>query len=482
MKPLIIIILTTIFVNFSFGQQFSEIPISEDTEGLYFSEQDFGDIDNDGDIDIVIIGNLDPGVTSKIYLNEGNTFVETTSQLPFLNSGSIELFDADNDGDLDVIVSGDSDNFTARTLIMFNDGTGNFTDSQNQEVVNVKFSSSSISDVDLDGDLDILLNGFDDISARTDLYFNDGSGNFTLDTGNSFIAADDGDASFVDVDNDGDDDLFVLGWDENSIARSFLYINDGSGNFTQSSSQFIGVVRSSVLPIDVDGDNDMDVVISGIVDPSLHQTKLYINDGSGNYSESAIASFTNIGNGDLSASDIDLDGDIDILLSGNIANTFMSLTQLYINNGDGSFTINDTENFDGFILGHSEFVDFDQDGDDDLFLTGLSNDLLPIHKLYENNQTISSIHDSEKNNQIEMSIYPNIIGAGSEFNIEMNSSISQDVDINIFDCHGKVLNSFSLQLQANNQDKKVLQSPKHPGVYFIQSSIGNLSKKLIVTH
>ena len=480
MKKLIIFLITVIFANFLFGQQFFETPFSEDVDGLYFSCMDFGDIDNDGDIDMVIIGNLDPGVISKVYKNEGNNFVEFSSSLPSVNVGTIELFDSDNDGDLDVLLSGQTENFTSMSFIMTNDGNGNFTDSDNQEIIDLTFSSSSISDVDADGDLDILLNGFDDTSARTDLYLNDGNGNYTLDTGNSFVPADDGDAVFADVDNDGDEDLFVVGWDENSIPMSHLYINDGAGNFTQSESEFVGVLRASILPVDVDGDDDIDVLISGIVTSSLHQTKLYLNDGLGNFSESTTGSFSDIGNGSLTGSDIDLDGDIDILLSGNEANSFTALTELYINNGDGSFLLDDVETIEGFILGQAEFVDFDQDGDDDLFLTGLNSDLRAIHQLYENAQIISSVSEIKQNNQTEFFVYPNIVSGGSEFSVEINSVTSQEVSLEICDSYGKVLDSFLFEVDANSIGKKVLQSPTQPGTYFIKPINGKFSKKLIV--
>ena len=480
MKRILLILSLGFCLSMAYGQQFEEIPITSDTDGLYLSSMDFGDIDNNGNIDMVAIGNLDPGATSKIYLNDGNSFIEVPSPFPSLNSGCIELFDADNDGDLDAIMSGSTENFSIVTALFINDGAGNFEDSNDQTFVGLEFSSCTTADVDNDGDIDILMNGNAGVLPRTILYYNDGNGNFSMDTENTFIPADDGDASFVDVDGDGDEDLFVVGWDQNSFPNSFLYINDGSGSFEQSTSRFDGILRGSILPGDFDNDGDMDVVLSGILGPNLHQTKLYLNDGSGKYAESTIATFPNIGNGDLSGSDVDLDGDIDILLSGNEANSVISVTQLYINNGDGSFLLDDTETFDGFILGQTEFIDFNNDGDEDLFMTGLNRDFTAVHKLWENTRILSSVSEHTEISAIDFNVYPNVVRTASDFNVEINSSATRDIDLRIYDSNGVIIESSKIKAVSNVSQNNLLTSPTQAGVYYITLDNGKFSRKLIV--
>ncbi len=480
MKQTLLILFIGVLFNTIHGQQFVEKQISANPEGFYLSSMDFGDIDNDGDIDMIILGNLNPGVKTKIYLNEENTFVESSNTLPFLNSGCVEMFDSDGDGDLDLILSGRTDDYDAFTFLYLNDGQGNFEDSNVQNLANIEFSSCATADVDADGDLDLLLNGFNGASSITQLYFNDGKGGFTADTQNSFLAADDGDAVFVDVDADGDMDLFVSGWDENSVPNSILYINDGTGSFSQSSSQLDGVVRSRIVPADVDGDEDIDVLISGIVSSSLHQTKLYLNDGEGNYTASTIGLFPNIGNGAASGADIDLDGDVDFLISGNAAGSFSAVSELYLNNGDGSFILGSSD-FDGIILGQTSFVDYDQDGDEDLFLSGLNSGLNAVHRLYENTQILSSLSENELN-PIGINIYPNIVQTESAFKIEMNSDFSQDISLKMYDISGKMVSSLKFNIEANVPTTKELITPAQPGVYYINLNNKQYSERLIVIH
>ena len=123
----------------------------------------------------------------------------------------------------------------------------------------------TLLDVDNDGDLDL----FDASAAQQRLFRNDGQGIWTDVTSASGLAAP-GDAVPIgcvagDYDNDGRTDLFVLRYGVSS-----LYHNDGGGHFSDV-TRLAGIARYPFLPgaaafVDVDHDGDLDLVIAGLAD------------------------------------------------------------------------------------------------------------------------------------------------------------------------------------------------------------------------
>lgn len=150
-----------------------------------------------------------------------------------------------------------------------------------------RFGSISVADVDDDGDLDVLIvgdtadsNGGSSNGYESILYLNDGSGGFT-DAGAGLAGAS-GDSAFGDVDNDGDPDLVIVGADQSNQPTATLYINDGQGGFTDSGATLTGLraTQSAVLFVDVDGDSDLDLMLSGDAGadfPGTPTTILYLN-------------------------------------------------------------------------------------------------------------------------------------------------------------------------------------------------------------
>jgi len=187
----------------------------------------WGDYDNDGDLDLFVTNGSNEN--NFLYRNEGNdTFTKITAG-DIVNdaswSESCSWADYDNDGDLDLFVT----NANQSNALYTNNGDGTFTKVTTGDIVNdVGFAlSAAWGDYDNDGDLDLFLANFDNL-VNSFLYANNGDGTFTkITTGN--IVNDQGvgtDASWIDYDNDGDLDLFVVNWDQNN----FLYANNGNLN------------------------------------------------------------------------------------------------------------------------------------------------------------------------------------------------------------------------------------------------------------
>ena len=302
-----------------------------------------------------------------------NINLEEATGLNTLNesrNASLSLGDIDNDGDLDMIIIGRETSPITRLYV--NDGIGNFTEVLNTPFSDVQFGSTGFADIDNDGDLDVLITGSDFGAGRfAELYLNDGAGNFTLEPNTPLQPQSEGDFAFEDVDNDGDLDILMAGYIDvgfNIGGHSTLYFNDGSGNFSEANSNFEALRASSIAFFDMDNDGDKDVIIAGEDDNGDYVTLLYANNGNGVFSIVSNTPFTGFVLGDIAVSDTDNDGDIDVYICGQ--GSTGNISELYLNDGTGVFNLLPNTPFPNASLGTANFADFDYDGDMDILVTG----------------------------------------------------------------------------------------------------------------
>ncbi len=299
----------------------------------------FADFDADGDVDLILTGKInDDDEIANMYTNDGSGSFTLVVGTPFLgvSLGDVVVADLDGDTDLDVIISGYNSEAVSRISVVYkNDGTGAFdvfTPSPAFEVANE--GDVDMADVDGDGDEDLLVTGFVGPGEMTKFYTNDGTGVFTEDATASALFTDmrDSDADFADVDGDGDQDLLINGRFGSSDRVAELYLNDGTGTFALAAgTPFIGGNAGTVDFFDADNDGDMDVLLSGYENSTPHRnTRLYSNDGDGNFTEETSETITGINNADIAIGDIDGNLTKDIVIVG-YSNT--RLAELYTNNG-----------------------------------------------------------------------------------------------------------------------------------------------------
>ena len=298
--------------------------------------------------------------------------------------GAVDLGDIENDGDLDLVLTGNGSMTGVSTTIYTNDGNGIFTESTGNNLVGVMGGKAMFEDVDNDGFLDLLTTGNTSSPVPSaNLYMNDGSGNFTLVMNTPFEVTNSGDFDFGDLDGDGDRDLIMTGKND-SGKYSAMYLNNGAGVFSEVAGiSFENFGGDALGLIDVENDNDLDVVIAGVDNNDVVSTRLYVNDGDGNFTLVANTPFEGCSFGVIGIADSDNDGDMDILVNGASPNANTNaVTNLYENDGDGNFSLVTGTPFPGTNSGDADFADFDADGDVDVLVTGVGD--VVYANIYEN--------------------------------------------------------------------------------------------------
>ena len=256
------------------------------------------------------------------------------------DSRAVVLGDLDADGDPDAVVA----NAGGQNRLFLNDGVGVFLDATELFPADADDTrDAAIGDVDGDGDFDVL---FANAYQQNRLYLNDGTGAFT-DASGQLPADTDATTALAlgDVDGDGDLDL-LLGNGGYSGQQTRLYLNDGLGSFSDATGQLpvnTGPTASVALA-DVDGDGELDALIGeGAFPGSImvgEPNRLYVNGGSGVFTDGTgqlpvDADWTS----SIAVGDVDGDGDLDLLLGSNDLFTGINLqNRLYLNGGGGFFT------------------------------------------------------------------------------------------------------------------------------------------------
>jgi PKD repeat protein len=196
---------------------------------FYRSSVVWGDYDNDGYPDILLTGRSISWPISKIYHNNNDgTFTEETAvSLTGVEDSSVDWGDYDNDGFLDIILTGSDITGYRNSKIYRNNGNNTFTEQQNIHLTGVTSGSAKWGDFNSDGNLDILLAGSSDSGPAAKIYLNNGDNTFTEQTGIQLTGVF-GQSSVVwgDYDNDGDLDILLTGWDVSGNSISKIYKNN----------------------------------------------------------------------------------------------------------------------------------------------------------------------------------------------------------------------------------------------------------------
>ena len=301
-----------------------------------------GDLDADGDLDS-FVGN---GITCQMFENDGSGRFTAHQWLGTpADSGAwswtVALGDVDGDGDLDAFAAGCCGSTRSSgaakwfnrpyNMVWLNDGAGNFQDS-GQRLGMLGSKAIALGDLDGDGDIDAFVGNSHDTSGQdrhnqpNKIWLNDGTGQFS-DSGQLLGGAETQALALGDVDDDGDLDAFV-----GNVGPNEVWLNDGGaqggalGNFS-SSGQALGNADTRVVTLaDLDSDGDSDAFVG-----NKTTGEIWLNDGTGNFRDSR-QSMRYSGKRVVALGDVDNNGTLDVF-AGRYDHDY----RVWYNDGSGRF-------------------------------------------------------------------------------------------------------------------------------------------------
>ncbi|MEH2119974.1 DUF4347 domain-containing protein, partial [Nostoc sp.] len=168
-----------------------------------------------------------------------------------------------------------------------------------------------------------------------------------------------------DYSGDGKLDLILTGYN-NGNPISKLYKNNGSGVLTEDTSLALpGISQASVAWGDYSGDGKLDLILTGNSNNS-YISKLYKNNGSGVLTEDTSLALPGVLQGSVAWGDYSGDGKLDLILTGN--SNSGNISKLYKNNGSGVLTEDTSLALPGVLQGSVAWGDYSGDGKLDLIL------------------------------------------------------------------------------------------------------------------
>src|SRR5687767_268624 len=231
-----------------------------------------GDLDGDGDLDLVLAKGRHTPILDRVLLNDGKGgFVASDLGPTADRTYTAAMADLDGDGDLDVVTSNDTPD---RKLVYLNDGKGRFAVAGTWGVAAWSTRNAALADLNGDSRIDIIAANRPGPSF---VCLNDGGGRFTsacisipAESATSIVPA--------DFDKDGFVDLAVPSRDG---GQSHVYFNDGKAGFAKRHPFGPPNAAARVAAAaDFNGDGSLDLVVG---DEKAQSMVVYVNDGKGNF-------------------------------------------------------------------------------------------------------------------------------------------------------------------------------------------------------
>lgn len=301
----------------------------------------WGDIDNDGDQDLLVTGRGEGEAMTTLLLgnDDGSLALVGSAGLPRLESSTLSLADFNHDGYLDVLITGQRGVTLAGELgfaaVYVNNGGSSF--SLYQQFPDVYRGSAAWGDYDNDGSPDVLITGYQNTGEGFGALYRNERGVFARAESVAIPQVGDSAAAWGDYDADGDLDFAVIGkLGKTSLDRvAYAYQNDGAGGFTPIQLTSNGLWAGAVTWLDVDSDGYLDLLLTGNNGPDSFNREplslLFLTQPGGQLVQTADFGLPGVWNSTVSAGDYDNDGDPDLLINGQT--TDAALTAIYTNNG-----------------------------------------------------------------------------------------------------------------------------------------------------
>ena len=384
MKKLFFSLLLCSFCFSYLKAQFTEVstPINQGNQG--FSA--WLDVDNDGDLDLLVNSNSyvnGEAVSNgtKIFKNTNGSFSSTGTDLGLFYKGDVDLADFDGDDDVDLAIMGKAAIDVwgqAGMAKIFRNDNGVFTDI-NAGLPQICNGDLKWGDIDNDGDPDLIMTGYDANVTPIIAVMQNNKGVFQAIANHGLPAAVYGSIDLADYNKDGFLDVLMSGGPQGSTFTA-IFKNNQNNTFSNINQSFVGMSVGSVKWGDYDADGDLDFIVTGSTNGwtvTGCSTLLYRN-SNGNFANSGI-SFQNVFLGETAFGDLDNDGDLEVFVTGGGASSDYTRIYQYSNGTYTAYADLQGGNESSLCLG-----DFNKDGKLDFFNAGYSSQVV-YAKLYKNN-------------------------------------------------------------------------------------------------
>jgi len=250
------------------------------------SSQAFGDIDDDGNLDLALSGGSESGIITKVYINNGTTLIENNTwqqNVIGIYRGALSFTDIDDDGHLDLILTGHDSEYITRTKIYINNGTTFVENSTwQQNLLGAGWSSLSTGDYNNDKYMDMTLIGHTTTDNHR-VYKNNFSTFIEVQkdvhNGGNLAPIFDGSVAFGDYDNDGYLDILATGSEGYTTIYTYNYSLSAFSAYDEDKENLIDLEYGScAVWYDIDNDGNLDVSITGATASVGRQAKIYISD------------------------------------------------------------------------------------------------------------------------------------------------------------------------------------------------------------
>jgi len=364
-----------------FSVPFHLIDSGQELGGFSSWKVSLADSDNDGDLDAFVSNwHGENSENGTLWLNAGDgTFDQSSQQFP-PSFTSMKVGDLDADGDVDLWFCGHLLVGQTDGQVWLNNGLGVFTPTGQRFLT----GNSALGDLDGDGDIDALV-ASNSVGVRA--YFNNGQARFSQGLDLDVSVPDN--VAVADFDGDGDLDAYVARLCNEQLENlpDRIWFNDGHGLFVDSGQGIGGHMGIDVALGDVDGDGDPDALVGNSHDAPTSSNppepfKLFINDGSGHFSDSGQVLGASR-QGSVALADMDGDGDLDAVLFNRDHMAESGPNRVLLNNGRGRFA-DWGLNFGNSITAGGAVGDLDGDGDLDVLTANVGVDGTLPNKVWIN--------------------------------------------------------------------------------------------------
>ena len=366
------------FENVSYNWDFGQgIPISGNDKGPYVVQFDFGGMNR---VNLSINGESCSSGLLYSMPYQVRLFNKIDSLLPESYGGEILVDDLNNNGINNILIAGPD------SVGIYEFKMDESIAIINSNVLAISSSAASLGDFNNDSLIDFAICGIvNDSIPRTCIFENMGMNNFVeIETNLPNISH--GDIEWVDINNDGRQDIFLTGLNQDSLPVTQIYVGNGQNNFLELDTELPQLYNSTVSFDDFNKDNNIDFILMG-TDGIQKTVSIYSNKQDS--FELLDQAFTGVDQGDCDWFDYNNDGILDFMYSGvlsepivetnsggqlNVSVVNSVFTRIYNQNDLGEFVVFENPSNYGninYTLSSLDLADYDNDGFEDILIAGM---------------------------------------------------------------------------------------------------------------